>query len=84
MAGLNESVIQAAALLAKNVSSKATEIQTMLLQLIAFIITKKPYVIHRIPLVDTREKPKDKVIEPNQKVGAKLCFEASESLIVLS
>lgn len=69
MAGLNEQVTKAASTLGRNVPGRAREIQIMLLQLLTFIITKKPYTIRQIPVTDSREKSKIRDIEPNQKVN---------------
>lgn len=67
LAGLNEQVTKAASILGRNVPGKSIEIQIMLLQLLGYIITKKPYTIHKIPIAD--HKSKNENIEPNQTVS---------------
>merc|ERR1711862_155887 len=55
LAGLNEQVTKAASILGRNITGRTREIQIMLLQLLTYIITKKPYTIHRIPITDSRK-----------------------------
>ena len=68
LAGLNEELTTALAVLGKHIPSIMEQTQIYLIQLIAYIITRKPYTINRITVSDSREKPKDVTIEPNHKV----------------
>ena len=50
------------------------DIQIMLLQLLTYIITKKPYSIQRTCITETRDKSIKKPIPPNQKVYIHIYF----------